>query len=161
MDLGISYHECNQCGALICPPGSISKSGEKVRKTELGYPEKESKLTDDDFMPTALYDEIQSGNHDGDANLVRFKGISRGKCVAILRKVYKDRRKAEKTRIKTKSSEKVIELRKIAKTVTETEVPDEKMVIEAERYEAIVEGDDGEGVEKCPVCGFVLVSWKG
>lgn len=60
---------------------------------------------------------------------------------------------------KSESYKKVKELKKIAKNVNETKLDDGNILIEAERYESIIEGNDGEGVEKCPMCGFILVSW--
>jgi len=38
---------------------------------------------------------------------------------------------------------------------TETEV-----TLEIERHLAILEGNENNGNQKCPICGFVLVSWS-
>ena len=43
----------------------------------------------------------------------------------------------------------------LKRTETETEVS-----LEIERYLAVLEGDENNGRQKCPICGFVLASWS-
>lgn len=160
MDLRILHHECDQCGAMIVPPDLISKRGKKIHKVEFVYPVRENTLPNDAFMTVAPYDEIQEGLHDTEPDLVRFKGKPYGQCIGTLQSEYASWRNIRKTEMKDEATVVVSELTSIAKNVTEVEIPDEKTTIEAERYESITEGDEHSGVSKCPVCGFVLVSWK-
>lgn len=160
MDLGISHQTCSQCGAMIVPPGSISKRGEKIHKVEFVYPAKENELPDDAFIAKELHDEIQKGLHDTTSGLVRLKGKSYGQCVSTLRSEYAIEREKTKSKIKDEAIASVNKLKSVAKSVSKTETPDEKIIIEAERHEPIMEGDEHNGVLKCPVCGFVLLKWN-
>lgn len=160
MDLHIQYHTCNKCGVMISPPSSISTKSKKIHKVEFVYPAKENTLPNEHFMSVTLYNEIQEGLHDDTPNLVRFKSKSHGQCIGTLRSEYNTYRNTVKNEKATEATNKVNNLTPIAKNVTKTETPDKQITVEAERYESVTEGNESNGLSKCPQCGFVLVSWS-
>jgi len=164
MDLGIQSQECNQCGAMIYPNSLISTKGEQIKVEKYTLPKLASSMTDDELILQKLYDEIQVGLHDANPNLKRFKGKVRVTEVTdILRAEHQARRNAAVAVVNQKELDYkrmgngVSQL--ISKNVTRTEMETE-VTLEIKRHLAILTGNKNNGTQKCPLCGFVLVSWN-
>ena len=154
MDLGIKHQTCNQCGAMIYPQPSISAKGEKTKIEKHALPKLASSMIDEELMPEKLYDEIQEEVQDTNPNLKRFKGKTYKKVTDIIRAEHKTMRNAKVAEVDAKETEYKKKAKNIIRTETETEV-----TLETERHLAVLKGDERNGNQTCPVCGFVLVSW--
>ena len=159
MDLGIQHQTCNQCGAMICPPTTISTKRHPHHKEIINFPTSPNKISDDALMPKDVFDDIQKGNHDDVPDLARFKGKTHKDSITILKAEYKEWRDTEIITITTKANDAESSLKANAKSVVRTDT-DETITLNAERYEAIIEGDTTAGRAICPVCGKELCSWK-
>ena len=156
MDLGIISHECNQCGAVIYPHNSVSTKGEKIKVEKHPIPKPVENMLDEELMSQSLYNEIQAGVHDNILSLKRFKGKSRkNDVIDTLKAEHMSNRNIRLSEINTKETEIRAKAKSVTRTDTETEI-----TFEAERHLATLEGDENIGQQKCPICGFVLVSWN-
>ena len=161
IELGIASFECNPdgCGALIYPPSSISTKAQKKHVEKIELPVTHTKISQEKLLTKKVYDEIQAGLHDGEPNLVRFKGVTYGECTSTLRAEYKAWRDDFVVVKRAEAGTKETELKTKAKSVLKIETED-AITLEAERYEAVYEGSDKEGRTLCPNCGKELCSWK-
>ena len=154
IDLGISSFECD-CGCMIYPPSTISTKAHKKHIEKIELPSIEPKS----MLNHRTWDDIQSGLHDDNPDLVQFKGMPYADCISTLRAEHKtwwdDFVIAKRSEAEARKSE----LSTKAKTVVKTETK-EAITIEAERFEANYEGNDTAGRTVCPECGNVLCSWK-
>ena len=159
MDLGIAFQKCNQCGAMICPPTVISTKGRAHHKEIINFPTSPDKISDDALMPKDVFDDIQKGNHDDVPDLVKFKGKTYKASIAIRKTEYKNWRDNKVVAMTTKANDMEASLKANAKSVIRTDT-DETITLNAERFEAIIVGDDTAGNASCPVCGKELCRWK-
>ena len=165
MDLGIQHQTCNQCGAMIYPQSIISTKGEKVKVEIIDILKLVSSLTDDELMTLEKYNDIQNGLYDNrpDLDLTQFKGKTYSETVNIRKVKFQTMRDNKIAEANKKEKEyKKIGIgvsqpisKKVTRVETETEV-----TLNVERYLAVLEGNESTGNQKCPICGFVLVSWN-
>lgn len=159
MDLGIAYHECNQCGAMIYPNTSVNSTGARAYQKTLRFMPSGNAMTDEQMLPMKLYNDIQSGKHDDDPELSLLKNKTYIDAVVMRRNSYSIKRTANMEKNRTEAKSEITELKKKAALVTSRETED-GITIEAERHESLVEGSKKKGTSKCPVCGLVLMSWS-
>lgn len=158
IELGISSFDCD-CRCMIYPPSSISTKLHKKHIEKIELPITHTKIAEEKLLTKKLYDEIQAGLYDSKPDLARFKGKLYAECVKIRRAEYKTWRDEFVTVKRAEADTKETELKKNAKNVTKAE-SEEAITIEAERFEATIEGDEKEGRALCPKCGKELVSWR-
>ena len=158
IDLGISHFTCD-CGAMICPPNTISTKGHTHHKEITNFPTSLDKITDGALMPEDRFSEIQKGDHDDKPAMARFKGKTYEDTIAIRKIEYKNWRDAEVIARTTEADNREASLKANAKSVVRTDI-DETITLNAERFEAIILGDTTTGRATCPVCGKELCSWK-
>ena len=158
IELGISSFECD-CGCMIYPPSLISTRAHKKYIEKIELPITHTKISQGKLLTKNIYDEIQAGLHDDEPDLACFKGMTYGNCISILRAEYKTWRDDFVIVKRAEAGTKETELKTKAKSVIKTET-EEEITIEADRYEAIYEGNDKAGRVKCLKCDKVLCSWK-
>ncbi len=159
IDLGIAWFECSNCGALIYPPPTISSKGVRKHVRAIELPPPPEKVPEEALMPKWLYDDIQAGKHDANPRLARFRGRKYDECIAVLRAEYGDWRDQFIAGRRVEADKLEGELRKKATSVSRRETED-SIVIEAEGFEAVIEGNEMEGRVRCPRCGSVLCEWR-
>ena len=158
IDLGIAHFTCD-CGAMICPPTTISTKGNTYHKEIINFPTSPDKIPDDALMSEDTFNEIQNGDHDDVSDLAKFKGMSYKDIITTRRAEYKNWRDAEVISLTAKADDMESSFQANANSVTRTDT-DDNITIVAERYEAIIEGDITAGRAICPVCDKELCSWR-
>ena len=156
IDLGIAHFTCD-CGAMICPPTTISTKGHPHHKEITNFPTTPDKIMDDMLMSEDTFNEIQNGDHDDKPTLTRFKGKTYKDIIAIRKVEYKEWRDTKVVDMTTKADNRESSLKANAKSVVRTDT-DDAITLNAERFEAIVVGDT-TGYASCPVCGKELCRW--
>jgi len=182
-DLGIVCFRCNKCGAEIYPPSIISKKAERKIRKRIHFPKPVDDLPDFAIFSWRRLTDTQkqkvkqiakeAGLSNWDKpdtwtvnDIRKILDYIKSKYPLVysaikkkLRAIYTAWRDNIITQRRLEAEQEEKNLSKVALNIKRSE-DSYGINIEADRFEAKIEGDDKKGLAKCPKCGAKLAEWR-